>query len=115
MPDAADSVHSLVSIGHTLQSQGQNAEALHCFESTLDLDPRCTPAWISLADLLVQEGHPQLALECYLRALEIEPDNLLARNNLADLLRQNGQHAEADSLLELVAAPIQCAPLSTGS
>jgi protein O-GlcNAc transferase len=106
VPVEAGSTQQLVSVGQTLRSQGQNAEALHCFESTLELDPRCTTAWINLADLLVQDGQPQLALECYLQALAVEPGNVVARANLADLLRQNGQHEEADSLLGPVAAPL---------
>lgn len=103
VPVAPGQIQQLVQVGLTLQAQGQVAGALHCFESTLELDPRCTPAWICLADLLVRDSQLQLALDCYLQALSIEPNNVVARVNLGNLLRQTGQHQDALSLLEPIA------------
>jgi tetratricopeptide (TPR) repeat protein len=59
--------------GASLDTLGRPAEALTCFERSLEINPRHADAWLNKGAALAGLGRPAEALTCYERALEIDP------------------------------------------
>ncbi|MBN3295267.1 TMTC1 protein, partial [Amia calva] len=79
-----------------LKDQGRNQEAIHHYETALQLYPRHASAMNNLGTLT---RGPEEAQTYYRKALQINPQHNRALFNLGNLLKSQGKEAEAEQLL----------------
>lgn len=99
-PDNVDVVASAAEI--LAQVNGYRSQTREYAKRSLKLDPQCTSARLTLAQLHCQRGDWPTAIELFQGAVEIEPDNHEARAQLATAQRCFGQlSASKQTLSEL--------------
>lgn len=60
---------------------GNHEEALVCFETVLEKNPRSAPAWCGKGAALGNVGKHAEAVVCFDKALKINPHNVAAQYN----------------------------------
>ena len=87
-----------------LGTEQERTIARKFFREALDLDSKCTLAYINLGWIADVEGDPVQACEFYRKANEASPFNLTALNNLAYHLLRLGEYAESAEKSEEIVA-----------
>lgn len=82
-------------LGDLLLHTARYDEAEGFLTRALELDPRLTPARVSLGELRLRQGRHAEAREVLQRAADAEPQNHLAHYHLADALHREGATAGA--------------------
>lgn len=82
-------------IGHTMETKGEYAEALHYYSIVLKLNPVYAPAYINTGNVLVKLNRLDEALHCYDKALQINDRAAEAAYNIGIimLLKNNPETA----------------------
>lgn len=75
--------HSMVwnNKGYALMHLGRRGDAVACFDTALEIDPKNLHALTNQGVLLAEEARPHDALQYYERALSIDPNSSLTWNN----------------------------------
>jgi protein O-GlcNAc transferase len=74
----------------SLHRDGRLDEAVAAYRETLDLDPRCRPAWYAQGCAWETKGDDATALTCFQAALAISPDHAESHHNLGNVLHKLG-------------------------
>jgi predicted TPR repeat methyltransferase len=77
-------------LGNQREDEGQDAEALACFERAVALDPRHAKAWNNLGAASQRLGRAEQAVRAYREALKHEPALLQPNLNLGRLHESRG-------------------------
>jgi predicted TPR repeat methyltransferase len=83
--------------GNLLRDQHRPHDALHCYRRVLDLKPRISGAYETIARFAT--GRSDIAVEAYRLWLEAEPDNPVARHMLAAHLGQGTPQRADDAYI----------------
>jgi len=86
---------ALNNLGNTFLGQGQTEEAIGCFSSAIELNPRHARALNNLGVALAKKGDSSAAVAYYRKALQVIPAYAEAHNNLGAALRSQGKYAAA--------------------
>ena len=98
---------SLIStkIGDTLDNLNRYDDALHAYQTALELDPGSTSLRVSLAVVYLHSARFENALAELERALSRDPEDPMIHSGLADLYLRTGQFAQsveaAETALEI--------------
>jgi tetratricopeptide (TPR) repeat protein len=98
-PAGTGTVRSLMGQGDQYMARGAYAEALLCYESMVELNPRHGEALNSLGAALCKLGRYREAEEYFRRAIRLIPNSAGAHANLGSLLRWRGQDVASEYLL----------------
>jgi tetratricopeptide (TPR) repeat protein len=98
-PAGTGTVRSLMGRGDQYMARGAYAEALLCYESMVELDPRNSKALNGLGAALCRLGRYREAEQFFRRALRLKPNAADVLANLGALLRWRGQGAASEYLL----------------
>lgn len=98
-PAGTGTVRTLVRHGDVYMARGAYAEALLCYESMVELNPRHPEALNSLGAALCKLGRYKDAEEYFRRAIKVKPDHADAYANLGSLLRWRGHGSSSESAL----------------
>jgi tetratricopeptide (TPR) repeat protein len=98
-PAGTGTVRSLMGQGNQYMARGAYAEALLCYESMVELNPRHGEALNSLGAALCKLGRYHEAEEYFRRAIRLIPNSAGAHANLGSLLRWRGQDIASEYLL----------------
>lgn len=85
-------------------TNGKYAEAILCFNKSLDLNPGNSKSWYNKGLVLKQIGNYDEALFCYDQSLIINPNFLSAQNSKANLLFLCGLYQKAKENYEKILA-----------
>jgi tetratricopeptide (TPR) repeat protein len=68
----------LLNLGNSLLQQGQTQEAIACYQSAIEIDPRFAAAYQNMGEAYAKAGNLSEALNCYRRAnqLHLEPNSV---------------------------------------
>lgn len=103
--DAVNEVASITIDNARLLTQQQQPErALKLLEDLLNRDPANIPAWLAAGSVLQHYGEFKQAADAYRRVLALEPQHRGARQSLAVMLITSGALAEAEPLVDQIAA-----------
>lgn len=90
-------------LGDLEASLGNPGAAKSAWTKAVELDPKYSEAWRSLAlHAQKKDNDPNEAERCYRKAIEAAPDDQLSRFELAALLEQRDKRAEALAIAETV-------------
>lgn len=92
-PDLEAAVWNLRGAG--LEELGRPEEAPACYDRALDLNPRCTAAWVNSANLLFKLGRRHAAVNYYERALKLDDKLEEAWSKKGSALRELDRREEA--------------------
>lgn len=81
--------------GVSLNNLGKSAEAIACYDSALEINPRFAEAWMNKGVALGGLGKYQEAIACYDSAIEINPRYAMAWSNKGVALGRLGKYQEA--------------------
>lgn len=87
--------HYLFNVGHALQSQGMNHDAIEKIRQALQLAPDFAEAHDELGSLLAREGNLKRSVEHFRLAIQLKPGHPNLHMRLAAVLKQAGQTTEA--------------------
>jgi len=91
---------ALVLLGNALECQGQDAEAVECWNKALQMDAKRADVHKSLGQSAMLKGDYEAAVSHWQKALEIDPGMGSIRGALALALMGLGRHKEAVEELE---------------
>ena len=81
--------------GGSLAALGRHEEAIHCYDTALEVDPQSPKVWNNKGSALSALGRRDQALECFDRALAIDPRFAMAFENKGRELHILGRLEEA--------------------
>jgi tetratricopeptide (TPR) repeat protein len=91
--------------GASLNNLGRPEEAIHCYDTALELDPRNAHTWSNKGTSLDSLGRHEEAVRCFDKALELDPRNAHTWSNKGSSLGSLGRYEEEircyDKALEL--------------
>ena len=79
---------ALVELGEGFLLRTEPDAAQKCFDKALQIDPRCTDAWIGRAVILVAKGQKGQAIGCLDRALDVNPEHEDAKQRKEKILKE---------------------------
>ena len=82
--ETAVAAHDLGVIFHR---QGDNEQAIKCFERAITIDPTYTASYINAAEVFLQDGFPLHVLDVYARAITAIPDDIALKEKFISLSR----------------------------
>jgi len=88
---------ALVNQGIAAEASGRTQEALQCYRSAIQADPRYAPAHMNLGIALHALGELASALASHRQAIELDPGHAAARYNLALACLEAGEPAQAEA------------------
>src|SRR5208283_5392719 len=98
-PAGTGTVRTLVRQGDLFMARGAYAEALLCYESMVELNPRHAEALNSLGAALCKLGRYKEAQAYFRRAISVKPGHADAHANLGSLLRWRGLGPSSENSL----------------
>jgi tetratricopeptide (TPR) repeat protein len=81
--------------GNMFYDQGNNAEAIRCYDQVLTIDSKHIGAWSNKGDMLNKQNKYAEAIRCYDKALAIDPKLVSAWVNKGVALEKQENYAEA--------------------
>jgi tetratricopeptide (TPR) repeat protein len=78
-------------LGHALESQGQIAAAVECYENAVRLRPNYPEALYNIGHVFHEQGKLDEAIDYYQRAILHRPDYYVALNNISNALSDAGR------------------------
>ena len=90
----------LVLLGNLHNGLGNSAEAVRCWQQSLEMDPGRADAYRGLGSIAMRRGEHQQALDFWRKALEIKPRMTAVRTFSARALMALGRHEEAVEALK---------------
>jgi tetratricopeptide (TPR) repeat protein len=87
-------------LGSDYQQEGNNAEAIRCYEKGIAIDPSNVIIWCNLGAALLALNRGQEAVVCFDRAIALNPRDAGAWNNKGCALLAIGQQSEAYACLQ---------------
>ena len=86
-------------LGSQYQQEGNNAEAIRCYEKGLAIDSSAAQIWTNKGAALMALNRAQEAVACFDRAISLSPADPGAWNNKAIALMSLGQREEGFACL----------------
>jgi tetratricopeptide (TPR) repeat protein/SAM-dependent methyltransferase len=86
-----------LNLGNVRREQGRLADAIACYERTIELDPKSAAAYFNLANALAEQGRWDAAVDRYRRVLAFEPNHAETHSRLGAALMILGKTSEAVS------------------
>ena len=80
--------------GMIFRAMGEGDRAINAFQTTTELDPEFTDAWLFAGELFEEKGL-EIALDYYNGAINSSPDNITALHSKAFYLQNHNQDMEA--------------------
>ncbi len=75
-------------------------EAIACFKTAIELDPKFAEAHYNLGLAMYGKGQVDEAIACYNKAIELDPKYAVAHNNLGVALLWQGPDGRGHRLLQ---------------
>ena len=70
------------------------AEAIRCYDKTLEIDPKFAATWYSKGNTLCRMGMYGEAIKCFDKAIEIDPSQEQTKRN-REIAREKMRHIKA--------------------
>ena len=100
MKEFPNSIGPYMLMGDLYVRHGDSAEAVKCWEKSLEIDPKHFDAWRNMGRIALEKEQLDQAVKLLRKALEIRPDAPNLRSDIAKALMDSGKYAEAITELQ---------------